>query len=93
MAGHRLTNEEVRRRAGVESITRKAEEARMRWFGHIIRMDENKMVKRAWNEPVRGRRSRGRQRIRWRDGVESRMRELGLTEEDANNREKWRSGP
>ena len=60
----RLENDEIRRMAGVVKITEVIREARLRWFGHVLRMDGGEGVRRAWEEPVRGRRSRGRQRIR-----------------------------
>ena len=47
-------------------------------------------VKRAWTEQVVGRRSRGRQRIRWRDVVKRDMRERGLWKEDVFDRNYWR---
>ena len=47
-------------------------------------------VKMAWVEPVRGRRSRGRQRIRWRDRVKDDLERRGLVEEDAFERNHWR---
>ena len=45
---------------------------------------------RAWEEPVRGRRSRGRQKIRWRDKMKDDMEHRGLAEEDALDRKEWR---
>ena len=86
----RLENDEIRRRAGVVKITEVIREARLRWCGHVLRMDGEEGVKRAWEEPVRGRRSRGRQRIRWRDKVKDDMERRGLVEEDALDRRYWR---
>ena len=86
-----LTNEEIRDRAGVVSIIQKVEESRMRWFGHVARMEEEEVVKKAVKEEVIGKRSRGRQRTRWKDGVMRNMQRLGLREADAADRQKWRS--
>ena len=69
----RLENDEIRRMAGIVKITEVIREARLRWCGHVLRMTGEEVVKRAWEEPVRGRRSRGRQRIRWRDKVKDDM--------------------
>ena len=60
----RLENDGIRRRAGIVKITEVIREARLRWCGHVLRMGDEEGVKRAWEEPVRGRRSRGRQKIR-----------------------------
>ncbi|XP_064121793.1 uncharacterized protein LOC135226281 [Macrobrachium nipponense] len=71
----RLENDEIRR-AG--------------WYRHVLRMDDEERVKRAWEEPVRGRRSRGRQRIRWQDRVKEHMERRGLVQDDAFDRRQWR---
>ena len=39
MDGRKSFREQLCRKAGVASSVRKVEEARMRWFGHLIRMD------------------------------------------------------
>jgi hypothetical protein len=36
----------------VVDIAKKAREARLRWYGHIIRRDEGELL---WNEEIRGR--------------------------------------
>ena len=38
-----LWNEEIRRRCGVVDIVEKVREARLRWYGHVIRSDEGDM--------------------------------------------------
>jgi hypothetical protein len=40
----KLWNEEIRR-CGVVDITEKAREARLRWYGHVIRRDEGEPVR------------------------------------------------
>ena len=43
----RLRNEEVHRRTGVLlELSNRAKQKGLRWFGHIERMDEGRMVKR-----------------------------------------------
>ena len=38
---HRVRNEEVRRRAGIErELASRADQRVLRWFGHVERMDE-----------------------------------------------------
>ena len=86
----RLENDDIRRMAGLVKITEVIRESRLRWYGHVLRMDGEERVKKAWEEPVRGRRSRGRQRIRWRDKVKDDMERRGLVEEDAFDRNNWR---
>jgi hypothetical protein len=38
-----LWNEEIRRRSGVVDIAEKVREARLRWYGHVIRRDEGEL--------------------------------------------------
>src|SRR6218665_437688 len=58
----RRRNEDIREVLGVACITDKEREARMRWYGHVMRMEDGCCIKRIMNEEVYGRRSRGRQK-------------------------------
>ena len=85
-----LRNEEVRRRAGVDCITEVIRKSKLRWFGHLVRREDEEPIKKAWITPVEGRRSRGRQRVRWKDGIAAELERMGVTEEDAMDRKNWR---
>ena len=42
---YRVRNEDVRRRAGIErGLTSRADQRVLRWFGHVERMDEHRLV-------------------------------------------------
>ena len=57
----RVMNEEVRRRAGIESEFASREDQRvLRWFGHVERMDDYRMARRVCMVEVSGGRVRGR---------------------------------
>ena len=43
----RFTNEEVRRRCGVENREHKLRKTRLRWFGQVKCRDENNIIRRA----------------------------------------------
>ena len=86
----RRESQDIRRMCGICNVKEKAREARLRYYGHVMRREEEEPVKRAKNMPVMGRRSVGRQRIRWMDVVKRDMDEMGLGEEDAENRNGWR---
>ena len=58
------TNDDNRRLLGVTKITEKAREARFRWLGHVMRREQEHVLRRVWDAPVEGRRNRGRQRLR-----------------------------
>ena len=89
----RRRNEDIREVLGVACITDKVREARMRWYGHVMRRDREDgcCIKRIMNAEVNGRRSRGRQK-RWRDKIQEDLKTLKLKKEDADDRNKWRRG-
>jgi hypothetical protein len=51
---------------------------RLEWLGHIIRVNENRTVKKIFEEKLGGRRGRGRPRLRWMDDVEEDLRNMGI---------------
>ena len=62
--------EELREEVGVrESLTRKLVRSRLKWVGHVERMEEVRLMKRAEALGVERRRTRGRPRLRWEDCV------------------------
>ena len=85
------SNDMIRRLAGVAPIVEKLREARLRWFGHVNRMDDSCVQRGMMLADVTGRRSRGRQKMRWMDNVRHDLQELKLTEDDALDRDLWRS--
>jgi len=83
-------NDDIRRIFGVACITDKVREARLRWFGHVQRREEEDCVKRILEADVRGQRSRGRQSKRWIDVVKYNMKDLRVDLMDMENRAEWR---
>ena len=67
-------------------IFEKCREMRLRWFGHVKRMEEDSPAKRATKETVPGKRGRGRPRRRWLVCVREDMSRKGLHVEDAQGR-------
>ena len=55
-----------------------------------MRRNQEDPIKQAWQETVQGKRSRGRQKLRWRDVVREDMRQVGAKPEDCKERGKWR---
>ena len=88
--GDRVSNEEVFRRCGIESLVTVLSRTRLRWFGHVMRREETHIVRRAMNFEVEGRRPAGRPKKTWKQGVEEDMRRLNINEEMAGDRSQWR---
>ena len=51
--------------------------SRLKWAGHIVRMEELSPTRRVLVAVVEGRRKRGRPRLRWEDGVMEGARKFG----------------
>ena len=84
------TNDDIRRWMKVKKITDRAREARLRWYGHVMRREQDNILRKVWFAPVEGRRSRGRQKIRLRDAVARDMRAVGVRDDEWENRANWR---
>ena len=83
-------NDDIRRILGVACITDKGREARLRWFGHVQRREEEDCVRRILEADAHAQRSRGRQRKRWIDVVTYNMEDLRVDLIDVKNRAEWR---
>ena len=66
----------------------------LRWFGHVERMDNEQLLKKAMNVKVDGRSARGRPRFGWMDGVKralnDRRMDMREASERARNGNEWR---
>ena len=75
----RVRNTRIRNMCGSSvSLVGLVERRILRWFGHLIRMNEDRLVKRIMMWEIEGGRGRGRRGKRWADGVKEIVRELGL---------------
>ena len=50
---------------------------RLKWAGHVIRMEEQSATRRVLVAVVEGRRQRDRPKLRWEDGVTEDSRKMG----------------
>ena len=51
--------------------------SRLRWAGHVIRLEEQNPARRVFVAVVEGRRQRARPKLRWKDGVRDDAKKLG----------------
>ena len=68
---------------------------RLRWAGHVIRLEEQSPARRFLVAVVEGRRQRVRPKLRWEDGVMDDARKLGERKwrNAVRNRDSWRKLP
>ena len=64
-------------------LASRAEQTISRWFGHVERMDEYRMVRRVLMADVSGGRVWGRPRLCWMDSMKMAMGCRGMTVEAA----------
>ena len=89
----RVRNKRIRYMCGSSvSLVGLVERRILRWFGHLIRMNEVRLVKRIMMGEIEGGRGRGRPGKIWADGVKEILRELGLSWEGAIELAKDRKG-
>ena len=82
----KLKSVKIRKVLGVNSIQEKVIEMRVRWYGHMQRMEENNEMRVVVDMIVPGKRPRGR----WADCVRRDMLALRITPEDAQGRTFWK---
>ena len=90
----RVRNEVVRARTGVmRELVARVDMNVLRWFGHMKRMDNERLLKKVMKAKVYGRSARGRPRFRWMDGVKralnDRRMDVREASEHARNRNEW----
>jgi hypothetical protein len=87
-----LTNEEVYAMVKTPTITETIRVHRLRWFGHVQRMEENIIPKRVLSIKLEATRQRGSPRNRWQDEVGEDGRIVGgeKWQEKVYDREEWK---
>ena len=90
-----IRNEDIRVNLGVNSVEEAARVSRLRWFGHVQRVQSDRLPRRIMSEEVQGKRGRGRPRRRFLDSVRSDLEIRGLRLDDhtlalAQDRVAWR---
>ena len=86
----RIRNERNRGTTKVGEISKKVQESRLTWYGHVSRREDEYVGKRLMGMEVPGKRRRGRPKRRWLDSIRNHLSERGLSEEDAQDRPRWR---
>jgi hypothetical protein len=77
-------------RCGVEELEVELRRRRLRWFGHVARVEEGSVLRLAEVLQVGGRRPLGRPKKTWRRRIQEDMDSLRLAEGMAQDRREWR---
>ena len=86
----RIRNERIRGTKKVGEISKKVQESRLKWYGHVLRREDKNVGKRVMAMEVPGERRRGRPKQRWLDSIRNDLSERELSREDVQDRAKWR---
>jgi len=91
----KLHNEELNNYYSSPNIVRVIKSRRMRWAGHVARMDEERGVYRVLVGKPEGKKPQGRPRRRWVDNIKTDLQEVGCGYMDriglAQDRDRWRA--
>jgi hypothetical protein len=87
-----LTNKEIYASVKKLTVIETIRLNRLRWFGHVQRVGENRIPKRVLYMNLGTRRLRGRPRNRWQDEVREDGRIVGGEgwQEKVHNKEEWK---
>ena len=86
----RLPSKELRERLGIDDIALILQQNRLRWYGHVLRKDDDDWVKKCMVYEVEGPRPRGRPKRTSREVVREDCQARKLNKEDAVDHCKWR---
>ena len=87
----RVRNNHIRGSVKVTEVSKKIQEARLRWYGHLSRRNGEQHVAREMMEmQVNGTRRKGRPKTRWRDCIGNDLKEKGLLTDMAQDRDTWK---
>ena len=80
----------IRSTVKVERLGMKMREGRLRWYGHVMRRDQEYVGRKMMEMELLGKRRRGRPKRRFLDVVKEDMKEVGVKEMDIEDGKMWR---
>ena len=93
--GRFVRNVDIKERSRQPPVSLKLRRTRLKCFGHVQRMGEERQVKLIMNAEMEGRRPMGRPQTRWRDVIGRDLQSSGLSIEQAAlkalERDRWRN--
>ena len=89
MRKDKIKNDYIRGTVKVERLGIKMREGRLRWYGHVMRRDQEYVGRKMMEMELPGKRKRGRPQRRFLDVVKEDMGEVVAKETDVENRMIW----
>jgi hypothetical protein len=93
--GRKLHNEKLHNLYSSAKVIRMMKSRRMRWAGHVTRMEETRNAYRILVRKPEGKRPLGSSRRRWVDNIKIVLREIGWDGTDcielAQDRDQWKA--
>ena len=86
----RIRNERIRGTTKVGEISKNVQESRLKWYGHVLRREDEYVGKRVMGMEVPGKRRRGRPKRRWLDSIRNDLSGRELSGEEVQDRVQWR---
>ncbi|VDP06762.1 unnamed protein product [Heligmosomoides polygyrus] len=86
----RIRNDAIRQKFCFAPITDKMREARLRWYGHVLRGKKDSVRKIGLKFEVVGKQPRGRPTQRWLYTLHADLKIAGVYPDLALDRERWR---
>ena len=86
----KIRNEHIRSTVKVERLGMKVREGRLRWYGHVMRRDQEYVGRKMMEMELPGKRRRGRPKRRFLDVVKEDMKEVDVKKMDIEDRKMWR---
>jgi len=75
-----MRNEEIRRKTGLQKLELIIKESRLRWVGHVLRMEDSRIPRQAVQWELRGyKRKPGRPRKNWMDIIGRDLKDMDIT--------------
>ena len=87
---NKIRNKYIRSTVKVEWLGMKMREGRLRWYGHVIRRNQEYVGRKMMVMELPGKRKRGRPKRRFLDVVKEGMGDVGAKEMDVGDRMVWR---
>jgi hypothetical protein len=94
----KIRNQTIRMTLGTKPSQNKIEQAQLRWFGHLKRMDEERLTNQVWEARTEGlgnKRPRGRPCRTWNDNIQELLTKKNITWTEAKklseDRTAWRA--